>query len=172
MSKKVIFATVTIFLVATVFISGCITDKDKENKVNESGTIKSGIIPMTNLPSGFVFVAKHDTYVDIGNSSKKTEEGIYKTDQGEDVYIQVFEDESPEELLNEYKSQYKDISYEPFSDILFNGHKATKVTFYSTSNGEPVPKYNVIWTNKNVMIKVGPSIYAQKVINLAIATNN
>jgi len=159
-----------ILLIATVFISGCITDK--ENNGNQSETVKSDIIPTVNLPSGFTFMAIHETDVDIGNSSRKAKEGIYRTDQGEDIYVQVFETGSPEELLNEYKSQYKDANYDPFTEIYFNGHKATKVTFYFTSNGNLVPKYNVIWTNNNSLIKVGPSIDTQKVINLATATNN
>jgi len=170
MSKKIIL--LTIFLAAAVFISGCITDKDKENTGNKSETIKSDIIPTINLPSGITFMAIHETNVEIGNSSRKAKEGIYRTDQGEDIYVQVFESESPEELLNEYKSQYKDAGYDPFTEISFNGHKANKVMFYFTSNGNSVSKYNVIWTNNNSMIKVGSSIDAQKVINLATATNN
>lgn len=172
MSKKIILLTITIFLVVAVFISGCVTNKDKANNGNNSEVVKSEIIPTTNLPSGFVFLSAHTTYVDIGNSSKKAEEGIYKTDQNEDVYIQVFENASPEELLNEYKSQYENLSYEPFADVTFNGHNATEVTFYSTSNGKSIAKYNIIWTNKNAMIKVGPSVDIQKVRNLAAATNN
>lgn len=168
MSKK--FILFTIFLAATVFISGCIIDK--ENNGNQSETVKPDIIPTVNLPSGFTFMTIHETNVDVGNFSEKAKEGIYRTDQGEDVYIQVFQSESPEELLNEYKSQYKDAGYDPFTEIYFNGHKATKVMFYFTSNGKSVSKYNIIWTNSNSMIKVGPSIDAQKVINLATATNN
>jgi len=170
MSKKIIL--LTIFLAATVFISGCIIDKDKENTGNQSETVKSDIIPTINLPSGITFMAIHETNVDIGNFSRKAKEGIYRTDQGEDIYVQVFESESPEELINEYKSQYKDAGYDPFTEIYFNGHNATMVTFYFTSNGNQVSKYNVIWTNNNSMIKVGSSIDAQNVRNMATATNN
>lgn len=181
MSKKIVLLklknmlqilSITIILVAIVFISGCVTNNNKQNNTNMSDIITSDMIPTTNLPSGFTFVTTHETYVDIGNSSEEVDEGIYKTDQNEDVYIQVFENTSPEGLLNEYKSQYNNMSYVPFKEISFNGHNATEVTFYSTSNGKPVPKYEIIWINKNIMIKVGPSIDAQKVRNLAYATNN
>lgn len=168
MSKKIIL--LTIFLAATVFISGCIIDN--ENNGNKSETIKSDIIPTVNLPSGFTFMAIHETKVDFGNFSEKAKEGIYRTEDGEDIYVQVFESESPEELLNEYKSQYKDAGYDPFTEISFNGHKATRVMFYFTSDGKSVSKYNIVWTNKDSMIKVGSSTDAQKVINLATATNN
>lgn len=170
MSKKLILLAITIFVVTTIFISGCITNK--ENSGNKNETIKSDIIPSTNLPSGITFLASHETNIEIGNSSKPAIEGIYKTDQNEDVYVQVYESTSPVELLNEYKSQYNNMSYNPFAEVTFNGHNATEVTFYSTSDGNSVPKYNIIWTNNNSMIKVGPSTDIQKVRNLAAATNN
>jgi hypothetical protein len=170
MSKKIII--LSIFIVASILISGCINDKNNGTKVNETKTINPDIIPTINLPSGFTYMAIHDTDVEIGNTSKKATEGIYKTEQGEDIYIQVFETEKPEELLDEYKAQYKDAGYDPFTDIYFNGHKATKVMYYFTQSGQSVPKYNIIWTINNSMVKVGSSIDAQKVINLATATNH
>ena len=170
MFNKIII--LSMFLVATVFISGCIDDKNKENPVNNTDTIKSEQIPTINLPSGFTFIAVHETQVDIGNSSRKAIEGVYRTDTGEDVYIQVFKTDSPETILEEYKATYKDANYNPFTEIVFNGHKATQVMYYFTSNGQEVKKYNIIWTNKDSMLKVGSSIDAQKVINLATATNS
>jgi hypothetical protein len=168
MSKKIIILST--FIVASILISGCITDKNNGTKVNE--TINSEIIPTINLPSGFTYQAVHDTNIEIGNFSKKATEGVYRTEQGEDIYVQVFETDKPEELLEEYKAQYKDASYDPFTPINFNGHKATQVIYYFTSNGKSVPKYNIIWTINNSMIKVGSSTDAQKVINLATATNH
>jgi hypothetical protein len=74
--------------------------------------------------------------------------------------------------MNEYKAEYKDANYNPFTEIVFNGHKATQVLYYFISNGQQVKKYNIIWTTKDSMFKVGSSIDAQKVINLATATNS
>jgi hypothetical protein len=170
MSKKIII--LSIFIAVSILISGCINDKNNGTKVNETQTITSEIIPTINLPSGFTYQAVHDTDIEIGNFSKKAREGVYRTEQGEDIYVQVFETEKPEELLEEYKAQYKDAGYDPFTPINFNGHKATQVMYYFTSNGKSVPKYNIIWTINNSMIKVGSSTDAQKVINLATATNH
>jgi hypothetical protein len=170
MSKKIIII-LSIFIAAFILISGCITDKDTGTKGNETKTLNSDIIPTINLPSGFTFLAIHDSDVEIGNFSKKATEGVYRTEQGEDIYVQVFKTEKPDELLEEYKAQYKDAGYDPFTSISFNGHKATKVVYYFTQNGDSVPKYNVVWTINNSMIKVGSSTDAQKVINLATATN-
>ncbi len=170
MSK--IYIILSIFIAASILISGCIIDPDNGTKGNETKTINSDIIPTINLPSGFTYLAVHDADVDIGNSSKKATEGVYRTDQGEDIYVQVFETEKPEELLDEYKAQYKDAGYDPFTEIFFNGHKATKVMYYFTSSGQSLSKYHVIWTTNNSMIKVGSSTDAQKVINLATATNH
>jgi hypothetical protein len=168
MSKKIIL--LTLFLTTTVFISGCIIDK--ENNANKTETVKSDIIPTVNLPSGFTFMAIHETDEKIGNTSIEAIEGIYRTDTDKDeIYIQVFNTEMPDTLFGEYKSQpeYKDVNYNPFTEITINGHKATQVTYY---NWENTPKYNIIWTTKNSMIKVGPSFDLQKAISLATATNS
>ena len=170
MSKKIII--LSIFIAVSILFSGCLTDKNNGTKVNETKTIDSDIIPTINLPSGFTYMGVHDTDIDVGNSSNRATEGIYKIEQGETIYVQVFKTEKPEELLNEFKAQYKDANYDPFTEISFNGHKATKVMYYFTSNGQSVAKYYVIWAIKNSMIKVGSSTDAQKVIELATATKN
>lgn len=170
MSKKTIMLLT--FLAALVFIAGCITDNNTENPDNKTNTIKSEQIPTVNLPTGFTFMAVHETDVEIANILKKAIEGIYRTDTGEDMYIQIFKTDSPEALISEYKSEYKDAGYDPFTEVYFNGHKATRVMYYFTSNGLSSPKYNLVWATKDSMIKVGPSLDAQKVINLATATNS
>lgn len=159
------------FLATMVFISGCLDNKTNENPVNKTGTIASEQIPTANLPSGFTFMAVHETDVDIGNSSEKAIEGIYRTD-GDDIYIQVFNSETPESLIDEYKSQYKDANYDPFTEISINGHNTTQVKYYIIRNGTQIPEYNLIWATKNSMIKVGSSLDAQKAIDLAKATNS
>ncbi len=158
-------------MAALIFISGCITDQNG-NKENNTSTIKSELIPTINLPAGFTFMTVHETENPIGNSSLKSIEGVYRTDTGDDIYIQVFKTDSPQALIDEYKSQYKDAGYQPFTEIYFNGHKATQVMYFYTKNGKSEPKYNLIWEAKDSVIKVGPSTDTQKVINLATATNN
>jgi hypothetical protein len=168
--KKILI--LSIFITVSILISGCITDKNNGTKVNETKTINSDIIPTINLPSGFTYMGIHDTDIEVANSSKKATEGIYKIEQGETIYVQVFRTEKPEELLDELKAQYKDANYQPFTELSFNGHKATQVKYYFISNGQQVAKYYVIWTINNTMIKVGSSTDAQKVIELATATIN
>ncbi len=171
MSKRIIILSV--FIAASILISGCIFDKNNGTKGNETKTINSDIIPTINLPSGFTFLAVHESEVGIGNSSRKAIEGIYRSNTDEDeIYIDVVNTETPEALIDEYKSQYKDANYEPFTEISINGHKATQVKYYITRNGAQIPKYNLIWATKNSMIKVGGSVDAQKVIALATATNS
>jgi predicted small secreted protein len=170
MSKKIII--LSLFIAVSILLSGCITDKNNGTKVNETKNINSDMIPTINLPSGFTYMGIHDTDIEVANSSKKATEGIYKIESGENIYVQVFKTEKPEELLDEFKAQYKDANYDPFTEISFNGHKATKVTYYFVSDGKQVPKYYVIWTINNSMIKVGSSTDDKKVIELATATNN
>ena len=158
------------FLATMVFISGCLDDKTND-PVNKTGTITSDQIPTTNLPPGLTFMAVHETEVDIGASSRKAIEGVYRSD-GDEIYIDVFNTEMPEAFIDEYKAYYKDANYDPFTEISINGHNATQVKYYITKNGTQIPKYNIIWTTKNSMIKVGGSVDAQKAIDLAKATNS
>ena len=158
------------FLATMVLISGCIDDKKSENPVNGTQTIKSEQIPTANLPPGITFMAVHEAKVTLRNFSREAIEGIYRSD-GNEIYVQVFSTETPEALIDEYKSQYKDYNYDPFTEISINGHNATQVTDY-TFNGTQIPKYNIIWTTKNSMIMVDGSVDAQKAIELAKATNS
>lgn len=167
MLKKI---AVLLFLAIIVFVSGC-TDTTVD-PVNNTDQVKSEQIPTINLPTGFTYMATHETNIEIGNFSKKAIEGVYRTDTGDDIYIQVFKSDSPEAVMEEYKATYKDAGYDPFTEVYFNGHKATKVMTQFISNGKPVDKYNLIWTTKDSMIKVGSSTDPQKVINLATATNS
>lgn len=133
-----------ILLAAAVLFSGCVSDKDG-NKVNESG-----LFPKTNLPGGYSLEAVHDTEVNIGNSSFNATEGLYKYNSGY-AEIQAVKNENPADLIDLYKSEYKEAKYNPFEEISFNDHKATIVTDYVTRNGKSEPKYTVIWTNGNYM---------------------
>jgi hypothetical protein len=169
MPKKIIL--LSLFLATMIFISGCVDDKNNKDPVNKTETIISEQIPNDNLPSGFTFMAVHETQVDIGNSSRNAIEGVYRND-GDELYVDVFNTETPEAFIDEYKSQYKDANYDPFTEISINGHNATQVKYYITENGTQIPKYNLIWATKNSMIKVGGSVDTQKVIDLAKATNS
>ena len=83
-------------LAVAAFVSGCIDDKTGNNTVNKTDTIKYEQIPTVNLPSGITFIGVTETYVQIGNSSRKAIEGIYKTDiDDDDLSIDVFNTETP-----------------------------------------------------------------------------
>jgi len=171
MLKKTVI--LSMFLALIVLFSGCINN-NTEKPVNETGNAKYEQIPTTNLPPGITFMDVHETDVQIGDSARKAIEGIYRSDTDTDeIYIQVFNTETPQTLVDEYKSQYKNANYEPFNETSVNGHKATQVKYYGTTkDGKQIPKYNLIWTTKNSMIKVGGSVDAQKLMNLAAATNS
>jgi hypothetical protein len=172
MSNKRIL--LSIFITASILISGCITDTNNGTKGNDTKTNISDIIPTINLPSGVTFIdVNNEANLDIGNSSRKAIEGIYRSNTDEvDINIDVVNTETPEALIAEYKSQYKDANYDPFTEISINGHKATQVKYYITDDGKEIPKYNIIWTTKNSMIKVGGSVDLQKVKDLATATTS
>ena len=168
MSKKIII--LSIFIAASILISGCIIDKNNGTG-NETKTNISNIIPTINLPSGVTFIdVNNEANISIGNSSIKAIEGIYRSNTDKDeIYIDVINTETPEALIDEFKSYYKDANYDPFTEISINGHNATQVKYPVTDNGSQILKYNIIWTTKNSMIKVGGSPDLKKVKDLAEA---
>ena len=119
MKKYVLFL---LLLTIAVFTSGCIFGESTDQITG------SDYIPQNNLPAGLTYMGIHDAAVNIGDSSLNANEGFYRTDKGDDAYIQVIENSRPEALLAEYRLQYKDANYNPFEEISFNGHKATRVT--------------------------------------------
>jgi hypothetical protein len=165
MSKKLWISAV---LIITVLISGCIFDKEK---IDQNST--SGVIPQTGLPVGFTYMGTHETPVDIGGNSINATEGVYRNN-GDDFYIQVFENDKPQALLAEYKLQIQNefkSGYNPFTPISLNGHNATQVTDYTIINGKNTPNYSIIWTTEKAMILVfSPTSDAKTLIALATAT--
>lgn len=159
-----------VLLITAVFISGCIFDGDNSEKKSAA----SELIPTTNLPEGFTYLGIHESSVDIGGSGINSTEGIYKN-SGDDIYIQVVENDKPDALLAQYKSQlkkqYKD-DYNLFEELSFNGHSATKANELTTINGLTTPHYSIIWTSGNYMILVGSSSDPQTVLALAAATGH
>lgn len=163
-------ALTLILFITAVLISGCIFDKDKENT---NPPAKTDLIPTTGLPDGFTYIGTHDILIDFATPSINATEGIYRTNKGDDAYIQVIENDNPEALISQYKQQYKNARYDPFQEISLNGHKATQVTDYTTINGKQQPNYVVIWAaGKNMFLVTSPTSDAQTVIALASATKS
>ncbi len=161
MSKKIIW--IPLLLIAAILISGCTT----------TGT---DLIPKTNLPPGFTYVAVHSdnsTTMNIGGSLVNYTEGVYNYN-GDDLYIQVIESDNPQALLAQYKldvqKEFKS-NYDPFTPISINGHDATQVTDFDLVKGKQKPFYTIVWTTRKDMILVAsPTADIQTVIALANAT--
>ena len=153
-----------LLLFSTVFISGCIFDKEKE-------TIKSDFIPQTDLPSGYTYLGTHEASISIGNLSLSAVEGVYRYN-GNDLYIQTINNDNPDALIAEYKLRYKDANYSPFEDVTVNGHTALKVTDYATINGQQKPKYTVMWSTGKFLIIVGSSTDSYSVMAFATVTGS
>jgi len=132
------------------------------------------MIPKTNLPDGFVYLGVHEIPFDIGNSSINATEGVYRYNSKDDFYIQVVTNDNPTALMAQYKSELKKqfkTDFNPFEEIAFNAHKATKFTDFSTVNGNEKRRYDIIWTTEKAMILVtSPTTDIQTVIALATST--
>lgn len=166
MSKKIIL--LIILIITSLFISGCVfEDTSKTNK-----TIAPDFIPKTNLPTGFTFMAIHNTTMVIDNSTETGVEGIYRYG-GKDIYIIAIKSDNPEALFSQYKADLKQKfkpEYNPFEEISINGHAATKLTDLMILNGKEEQRYSIIWTRGGYMIQVGSSSDPLIPVSLASAT--
>ena len=169
MPKK--YVLFSILIIASVFLSGCIFDNNNTStKPNQ--TIGPDFIPRTNLPPGFTFMGVHEITTDIANKSVSGFEGVYRYG-GDDIYIMAIKSDKPEVLLSQYKADIKQKlreDYNPFDEISINGHAATKLTDIIIRDGKNVPRYSIIWANKDYMILVGSFSDVNPVIVLASAT--
>ncbi|VVB86850.1 Uncharacterised protein [uncultured archaeon] len=169
MSNK--FILLIVLFITPVLISGCIFDKAK----GADTSVKSDLIPTTNLPDSFTYMGSHEIPVNIGSSSINATEDVYRNNRA-DIYIQVIENDKPAALLAQYKfqkqKQFK-TGYNPFQETSLNGHNATLVTEFSTVNGRQRPNYAVIWATGKAMISVGsPTADLQTVLAIAKATGS
>ncbi len=163
-----------VLLVIIVFSSGYIFGKyNGTSLINQTTTTSPDFIPKINLPAGFVYRSMHETKVDINGAQLSAIEGIYRYKEGY-ADIEGIKTDSPEALINQYKSRYKYANYNPFQEIYFNGHNATLVTDYSIRNGHQEPSYTVMWNNSSYVFIVfnEEPTDAQIVINLATATGH
>jgi len=133
-------------------------------------TPTSGNIPQT--PVGFTYMGTHTTTVDINGTSVNATEMIYKYNNTDDVYVQSIRDKNPQELLVQYKSRYTNANYNPFEEVSFNGHNATKIKDYTVKNAVQVAYYSIVWTSDSSMIIVGPSSNAEAILLLATSTGH
>jgi len=144
--------------------------------IPRASTPKSEFIPEDNLPMGFTFMGSHDSIFEINGTTMKSQEGVYRYNSINDIYIEVIKTDNPDILLNQYreqiKKQFKE-GYDPFKEITINDHKAMQITDYSTVDGKQKPFYSIVWTTKNAMILItSPITELQPIITLATATKN
>lgn len=169
MSNK--FILLIVLLITPVLISTYIFDHGKRTDT----TASIDLVPETNLPDGFTYIGSHETPVNIGGSSINATEGVYRNN-GDDIYIQVIENDNPQALLAQYKEQIQKefkSKYNPFTPISINGHDATQVTDFDIVKGQQRPDYAVVWaTGKAMVLVASPTADLQTVIALAKSTGS
>jgi hypothetical protein len=158
-----------ILLITLVLIYGYIFNQGKAANT----AANTDLIPATNIPDSFAYLGSHETPVSIGGSSINATESVYRNN-GNDLYINVIENNNPQALLAQYKEQIQNefkSKYNPFTPISLNGHDATQITYFNIVKGQQRPDYTVIWTTGKAMISVAsPTANLQTVITLAKAT--
>jgi hypothetical protein len=177
-------ALISAFAVLMIAFSGCVgnntpaangtgsngigPDNPKANAI--SGENASEISKIKNLPAGFEYVGSPSLSVDEIKTNYKAEnvsgilggsEGLYKSSNNTDLYIDVIQLEN-KEAANNFISAYKS-SFPPlnnvsrFTEESFNGHSATRITDYITETAKIVPRYYYVWNNENYVRVVSGS---------------
>lgn len=135
-----------------ILAPGCLNDREVENtnttKPPISVATMDDLIPTDNLPIGITYIASHP----ITELGVNATEGVYKNSEGIDFYVRVIKTESnkaAEELIKEYKAQYKNYPYDPFEEVTLNNHTATQVRDKPLQDGTRVSTYTYIWNKEN-----------------------
>lgn len=125
-------------------------------------------IPKNDLPLGFTYIGVHDTSVDIGAISIAGIQGDYIYNNVDNVFVTIIKDDNADELAARYKSQYKDVGYDVFESISFNGHSAIRIKVFLSGNWH----YRIMWTEDSSMILVGTLQDVNALLSLAVAVDN
>ena len=157
MNKKIMI--ISIFAVLMIAMSGCINNDD--TPINVPGEVEpsvANLILLKEVPTGFEYLGAMPTtidtikrkYADIAGIVDVAE-GIYKDNDGIDVYIIAIECEdeaSADDFVYQYKDSFPELpSGTRFAEESFNGHFATRIKDYTTFNGDQVERYTYVWNN-------------------------
>lgn len=186
-------ALLSVLAVLMMAFSGCVDGNDPAANGTETASpetnasVDMGTADMSSVdpvPSGFEYLAtlplsvadiKQDYEADNVSGILGGSEGMYKYSDGTDFYVDVIELEdssAAEDLIFEYKSSFSQLRVgSRFVEESFNGHFATKITEYSTTGGEQVPRYSYIWQHENyVFVVYGNTEDSSLIKSLAEAT--
>jgi len=178
-ARLVSFASSMVSLVAAALLVAC-ASRPAEHGVNaDAGSadtapvVATDFIPIANLPPGFSHLATHDTTFEFGlRSTYDGTEGVYRNSVGEDVYVQVMPNRDPGAILDEYKALYTDANYDPFADLIVNGHPTLRVLRYPVIDGMQQERYSLWWINGAFLVTVGATHDPESVLALATATGH
>lgn len=175
--KVLMISLIALLLVA---MSGCTEPAEPEDPVTTANLSVDGVV-LENVPEGFEYLGVHslelkdvkESYADVPGIVQASE-GIYNRDS---VYyfviaIELENAEAADEFVAQYKASFTSLANgDRFVEESFNGHDATRVTKYITSNGDQVPRYHYVWTNENFVFVVrGNTDDSAIVMELAEAT--
>ncbi|HHI30756.1 hypothetical protein B6V01_003000 [Methanosarcinales archaeon ex4572_44] len=138
----------------SILVPGCVDEREVETNNTTKPPISvatmDDLIPTDNLPIGITYLGTHEITIDSPEANAT--EAVYKNSEGIDFYVRVIKRESnkaAEELIDEYKSQYKNYPYDPFEEVALNNHTATQVRDKSLQGGTRVSTYTYVWNNEN-----------------------
>jgi hypothetical protein len=157
MRYKSLLTFLVLFL--TVVALGCVDQTSSGNgkavKPPISEATIEDMIPVENLPVGITYLGTHEET--LGNLGVTATEAVYKNSDKDDFYVRVIAAESKdaaEQLVSDYKSQYRNLRYDPFEEVVLNNHSATQIKENTLKGGRRVFTYTYIWNNENYVFIV------------------
>lgn len=117
-------------------------------------------LPVNNLPEGYRYLGSLpiSDYNELSENIIESIEGAYRDRDNFDVFLDIikFDSESAAvEFILNYKAQYKQLpTGDRFTSFLLNGQGGTIIKTYRFSDGTQVPKYQIIWNHRNIVIIV------------------
>jgi len=161
--KRILIFSLTVL---AILISGCVDPNEKPETITEDDVLTAAnLILVQNIPVGFEYLAAPPTsvddikneYVDVAGILDAAE-GIYKDANSVEVRITVVELENntaADDFVEQYKLSIPRLAKgDRFVEESFNGHFSTRIAYYSTVNGEQVPRYSYLWNNDNFVFIV------------------
>jgi len=127
---------------------------------SETATYSTISIPVNNLPDGYEYLGSFpiSDYNELSENIIESIEGAYRDRDNFDVFLDIIKLDSESaaiEFILNYNAQYEQLpTGDRFTTFLLNGQGGTIIKTYRFTDGNQVPKYQIIWNHRNIVVIV------------------
>ena len=127
---------------------------------SETATYSTISPPVNNLPDGYEYLGSLpiSDYNELSENIIESIEGAYRDRDNFDVFLDIIKLDSESAAVNfilNYKAQFVQLlTGDRFTSFLLNGQGGTIIKTYRFSGGTQVPRYQIIWNHRNIVVIV------------------